>query len=413
MKQLITILLFSILFINCSSIKKETLVSSLEPPSNSESNLYIPGEFALLSKRFESVKAKLIKDNQDIKSWGDMLSIYLVQSRVSQDHKYAEYIFDLTTVLLENKSLKSEDQFLLLSYQATALLSLHEFEKGLDVAQKATLLVPQNAAIIGAMVDANVELGNYKEAVALADKMINLRPDIRSYSRVSYLRELYGDIDGAIAAMKEAVASGVPGNEQCEWSRVNLGKLYIKNNKLDFAKMSFLIALENRPNYLPAIEAIANFSLEAGMVAEAKSYVEKGLKISTTTSLLATQCKIAKIEKDEDAYAKYYTQLMKSLDKHSATAPSTKSSKYLVTSKLKENIVDHEMKQIALEKAKFILDLDGDPSQALPYLEFEYKLRPNNIEVNKYMAIALKKMNRDAQAYVLKSELKTQDIAKS
>ena len=251
MKQIITFLLFSIFYINCTTGNEETLVSTLEPPTVSESNLYSQGEFALLTKRYESVKAKLIKDKQDIKSWGDMLSIYLVQSRVSQDHKYAENIFDLTTVLLKSKSLKSEDQFLLLSYQATALLSLHEFEKGLVVAKQASLLVPQNAAIIGAMVDANVELGNYKEAVALADKMINLRPDIRSYSRVSYLRELYGDIDGAIAAMKEAVASGVPGNEQCEWSRVNLGKLYMKNNKPDFAKMSFLIALENRPNYLP------------------------------------------------------------------------------------------------------------------------------------------------------------------
>ncbi len=45
--------------------------------------------------------------------------------------------------------------------------------------------------------DANVELGNYDEAVKLADKMVEIRPDLRSYSRVSYLREIHGDVDGA------------------------------------------------------------------------------------------------------------------------------------------------------------------------------------------------------------------------
>jgi hypothetical protein len=39
-------------------------------------------------------------------------------------------------------------------------------------------------------VDGNVEMGNYDSAVAFADKMVALRPDLTSYSRVSYLREI-------------------------------------------------------------------------------------------------------------------------------------------------------------------------------------------------------------------------------
>ena len=53
--------------------------------------------------------------------------------------------------------------------------------------------------------------------------MVDIRPDIRSYSRVSYLREIYGDYPGAIEAMKMAVDAGVAGDEATEWARIQLG----------------------------------------------------------------------------------------------------------------------------------------------------------------------------------------------
>lgn len=57
---------------------------------------------------------------------------------------------------------------------------------------------------------------------------MSIRPDLRSYSRISYLREIYGDLDGAIEAMKLAVTAGYPGYEQTAWARLTLGKKLIK-----------------------------------------------------------------------------------------------------------------------------------------------------------------------------------------
>lgn len=62
--------------------------------------------------------------------------------------------------------------------------------------QGAIILNPYNADIYGALVDANVELGNYKEAVAMCDKMLSIRPDLRSSSRASYIRQIFGDNNG-------------------------------------------------------------------------------------------------------------------------------------------------------------------------------------------------------------------------
>ena len=117
-----------------------------------------------------------------------------------------------------------------------------------------------NAFVYGILLDANVELGNYKTALDDADKMVSIRPDIRSYSRISYLREIYGDIPGAIEAMKLAVDAGSPGSESTEWARVQLGKLYEQLGQMKYAEMHYTISLDNRPGYPYALGGLARIA---------------------------------------------------------------------------------------------------------------------------------------------------------
>ncbi len=78
----------------------------------------------------------------------------------------------------------------------------------------------------GLLVDGNVEMGNYDSAVANADKMNSIRPDLTSYSRVSYLREIYSDYPKAIKAIKMAVETGGEGDEHTEWTKTLLANLF-------------------------------------------------------------------------------------------------------------------------------------------------------------------------------------------
>ena len=66
----------------------------------------------------------------------------------------------------------------------------------------------------------------YEDAVATFQKMVDVRPDQTSYARVSYARELHGDLKGAMTAMQAAVNAAPPGTEGTEWTRVQLGQLY-------------------------------------------------------------------------------------------------------------------------------------------------------------------------------------------
>ena len=54
------------------------------------------------------------------------------------------------------------------------------------------------------LIDASVELGRYDEAETHLSDLLALRPGSAALSRLSYLRELHGDLDGARLAMLQA-----------------------------------------------------------------------------------------------------------------------------------------------------------------------------------------------------------------
>lgn len=131
-------------------------------------------------------------------------------------------------------------------------LARHQFSEALDWGQRAAALNPYRAANYGVIGDSLVELGRYDEAVATVQKMVDTRPDISSYSRVSYLRELRGDVDGAIEAMRRAVGAGGPAAENTEYVRVLLGNLYFNSGRLAEAEQEYTTALQRLPGYGPA-----------------------------------------------------------------------------------------------------------------------------------------------------------------
>lgn len=145
-----------------------------------------------------------------------------------------------------------------LKLQAALLLNLHRFSEALQVAERAQVMNPRNHDVYGVMVDALVELGDYPRAVDAAQKMIDLRPDTASYSRISYLRSLHGDTKGAIDAMKMAATSANPGNpESVAWSRVHLGDELMNDGRLSEAEREYDYALHSFPDYHLALAAKA------------------------------------------------------------------------------------------------------------------------------------------------------------
>ena len=84
--------------------------------------------------------------------------------------------------------------------------------------------------------------------------MVDAKPTLASYARVSYLRELHGDLDGAVAAMRRAVAAGGPAPETVASVQALLGGLELVRGRPAAARAAYRAALAGVPG-LPAAEA--------------------------------------------------------------------------------------------------------------------------------------------------------------
>jgi tetratricopeptide (TPR) repeat protein len=167
------------------------------------------------------------------------------------------------------------------SLAATGLGSLaasrHRFQQARFLAERARRLAPESADSLGVLGDALVELGRYRKAFAVFDRMAALKPNLASYSRVSYARELMGDQRGAIAAMRLAVEAGAGTVEPLAWTLVQLGNLYFDNGRLAPATRAYREALAHFPSYVHAEAALGKVAAARGRYPEAIRWYQRAV----------------------------------------------------------------------------------------------------------------------------------------
>ena len=227
---------------------------ALPEPRERVGRLALGGEWVNTKAAMQGLLAKLRTNPDDQKSRLLLAEAYMQEGRITGNHPY----YDTAAGALLSQVLAADPQnFEALCCQASLSLTQHHFAQGLALAQQAQALNPQSGYVYGLLTDAHVELGHYDEAVRMADRMNQVRPDLTAYARVSYLREIFGDVPGAIDAMSKAVQAGYNGLEQTEWSRVALGHLYEVSGRLPQANGYYQQALAMRPNYAYALAGLA------------------------------------------------------------------------------------------------------------------------------------------------------------
>ena len=90
-------------------------------------------------------------------------------------------------------------------------LSLHHFDRALALGLRAHAHTAGLNDPLAVLVDASVELGHYVDAPRYLQTLIDRRPGLPAYARASYVRELNGDMAGAVEAMNLAVIAGAAG----------------------------------------------------------------------------------------------------------------------------------------------------------------------------------------------------------
>ena len=346
------------------------------------------GEYLKTRAKAESL-ARIIEENPgDNKSRLALTTLYIQEARITGNYMY----YDMATMQQLNAVLKKEpENFNALTYKALIYLSQHHFADGLAVAEKAKTINPYNAFIYGILLDGNVEMGNYTEAVNNAEKMVSIRPDLRSYSRISYLREIHGDYPGAIEAMKLAVDAGVPGDEGTEWARIQLGHLYENTGDLKNAEMHYAIALNERPDYAYALAGIAHIATANKDYAKAIDYYLKADSFVSDNVFKEELADVYKLAGQNDKSTIVAKAVIDNMNKDSKAGLTN------------DNIGHYSDRELAYAYLKI-----NDNDKALTHALAEYNRRPDNIDANETVAWVYYNQNKADKALpYIKEALKT------
>ncbi len=334
-------------------------------------------EWDVANRNYTKLAARVTANPQDHKSAIALVNTYILEGRASGNVAY----YDKAAMTVINKILKQDA----LHYEAICLkalveLSQHHFAEGLATATEAVKLNPNSAFAYGLLVDANIEMGNYTAAVEAADKMVSARPDLRSYSRISYLREIHGDLPGAIDAMKMAVTSGVPAEESTEWCRSQLGRLYENIGRKDSALLQYRLSVAARPGYPNALAGLGRIAEFDKQEDSAIYYYENSAKVSNDPSIKQSLSGIYRTRDKQKANKLMNEVITEMVD----------LSRRAIDDPTVGHYSDRELAYAWLE--------NNDTKKALEHALAEYNRRPLNIDVNETVAWVYYKRNQPEKA---------------
>lgn len=338
-------------------------------------------EWQKTKEKISELNTKIAQNPNDIKARLQIAVIYITEARITGEHPY---YYPAINKILDGVLAMDSKNFEALVYKASVKMSQHQFAEAKSLAEKAKTINPDNAYLYGVLVDANVELGNYEEAVKMSDKMQSLKPSLESYSRASYLREIYGDYPGAIEAMKMAVQAGLPGSEPWCWSKKTLAHLYEKTGKWKEAKNQYEQVLAVRPSYAFALEGLAKVASAEKNYSKALDLLNQAAAIMPEFSFHEEMADIYELQGEEEKAKNKYAEVITMLQEDAASGHS-----------------------VSLEMCR-VYNKTGMFEEAFKEAMKEYQQRPANIDVNHALAWACYLKNEiDKASGYIKEALKT------
>jgi len=236
---------------------------------------------------------------------------------------------------------------------AWVLSGRHQFEQSVEWANKALRAEPNRADAYGLLGDAATEMGDYDSAFEHYQEMIDLKPDIASYSRAAHLLFITGGFKKANLLMSKAIGAGGAYPENKAWCIAQMALL-------DFAQGA----------YVPAAQMLA-----------------EGLKETPNNyHLLAAMGRVKAGLKDFPAAIEYYKRAQDIVPQHEVVVAL--GDLYTIEGRTDEANQEYRLVDFIrrlnkangvigdLQMAQYLADHDKDLEEALRLAETEYKTRP-------------------------------------
>jgi tetratricopeptide (TPR) repeat protein len=261
LRLLAPLIVFAALFAVLAALNPSDTAPTLTPSSDSVDQ---PLATAGTAAQIEALRRATQIDPGDAATATALGDAYYQRSRETRDPRFyarAERAYDSALATAP------EDPGAL-SGLATIALARHDFSGGLELARRAKAAAPGQVFPYSALVDALIETGRYRAAERALDRMVTLKPNLAAYSRISYFRELHGDLDGAARALRLAISAGAGTSEGTAFVRTLLGDLEAKRGRNGAAERLYREALAIDPR-VGATSGLAALDAGRGELASA------------------------------------------------------------------------------------------------------------------------------------------------
>lgn len=167
-----------------------------------------------------------------------------------------------------------------LDVRALVLMNDHRFEEARAIAQQIASAAPEDAMAQAALSDALLELGRYAEAEKAAQQMMDLKPNLPSYSRAAHFFWLRGDPKAALETARLAIDAGSDSRdpEPRAWVIVQAAQIFWNKGDLDGADAGYDRALQDLPEFPAALVGKGQVALAQGRAKDAVGFFERSFR---------------------------------------------------------------------------------------------------------------------------------------
>jgi len=260
--------------------------------------------------QIQTLQERIRTNPNDWQSYSQLGLAFLQKARETGDPTY----YQKSEEALDKALSFEAGDYASISAKGALALARHEFLSALEWGERAVQINPDRTYAYGVLADAQIELGRYSEAIETLQTMIDLRPDMSSYSRVSYIRELHGDTEGAVEMMRLAVDSGVPNAENTAWVRTQLANLYFNNGDLERAETEYQRTLQDRPDYVYALAGLGRVRAAQGEMDEGIQYLNQAVAIMPMPEFVIMLGELYQVAGQQEAAEGQY-QLVAAIEK--------------------------------------------------------------------------------------------------
>jgi tetratricopeptide (TPR) repeat protein len=277
--------------------------------------LIFPASYAKSSEKDQSAaqrrvawaEAAIAKDRNSHQAYNNLAMALAERARETADVSYYTQANDAV-----DKSLQlAPDNFEALKARAWILLGKHQFAEALKLSEQLNQHVPDDLQVYGFLVDANVELGNYRKAEEAAQQMLDRRPgNIPAYTRAAYLRELFGLIPGALELMASAYQR-IPANEyeHRAWVLTQMAHLHLLTGDFEPAERLLDEALQLFPGYHYSLATLAEARTQQQKYSDAVDLLQKRFDAAphpeNLFALAEALERAGRLQEAEKAYAEF------------------------------------------------------------------------------------------------------------